>query len=121
LSSKLEDMFKRQTEFMELLEREGKLPPWPINLKTKQGQRMVKEIMNELHGELFEAAYTLKNKMHRLTDDQEFDRAHYVEELGDALAYFMEVCIMSGIDHEELYNEYCRKNQIVKERFADGY
>jgi len=121
LNYKLEGMFKRQVEFMELLEREGKLPPWPINLKTKQGQRMIKEIMHELHGELFEACYTLKNKMHRLTDDQEFDRAHYVEELGDALAYFMEVCIMSGISAEDIYKEYCRKNKIVKERFANGY
>jgi len=118
---KLKDIFERQEEFMKLLEIEGKLPPWPIELTTKQGQRMIKEIAHELHGELFEATYTLKNKMHRLTDDRNFDREHYREELGDVLAYFVEICIMSGIDASELYHEYCRKNAIVKERLRNGY
>lgn len=118
---RLFDMFERQEDFMKLLELNDKLPIWPINLTTKQGQRMIKEIMHEMHGELFEATYTLKNKMHRLTDDREFDRDHYIEELGDAFAYFMEVCIMSGITPYELYAEYCRKNKIVKERFENGY
>ena len=117
----LKDMFKRQVKFMTLLEDGGKLPAWPLDLTTKEGQRTIKEIMGELHGELFEATYLLKNKLHRLTDDRTFDRAEYVEELGDALAYFMEVCIMSGIDAKELYEEYCRKNAIVKERYYNGY
>ena len=120
-NDRLEDMFDRQKAFMSILEAHDKLPMWPIDLTTKQGQRMIKEVMHELHGELFEATYTLKNRMHRVTDDREFDREHYVEELGDAVAYFMEVCIMSGISSEELYKEYCRKNKIVKERFENGY
>jgi len=114
-------MFNRQEEFMELLETADKLPPWPVDLTTKQGQRMIKEIIGELQGELWEASYTLKNKMHRLTDDREFDKAHYKEELGDGLAYFIEVCIMSDISFEEIYEEYCRKNKEVKERFKNGY
>jgi len=115
------DMFSRQEEFMKLLEENDKLSPWPVDLTTKQGQRMVKEIAGECHGELWEATYTLKNKMHRLTDDRTFDRKHYVEELGDTLAYLMEICIMSGISPEEMYEEYCRKNEIVKEKTRNGY
>lgn len=118
---KLEEMFGRQEQFMKLLEEADKIPPWPIDLTTKQGQRMIKEIIHCLHGELFEATYLLKNKLHRLTDDKTFDRAAYLEELGDAFAYFMEVCIMSGIDEDELFEEYCRKNEIVKKRYFDGY
>jgi len=118
---KLEEMFKRQLEFMEMLESADKLPPWPVDLTTKSGQRMIKELAHELHSELWEATYTLKNKTHRLTNDTEFNRDHYVEELGDVLAYFMEVCIMSDISYDELYKEYCRKNEVVKKRFKDGY
>ena len=114
-------MWAKQEEFMDLLEENDILPPWPIDPTTKQSQRMLKEIAGEMHGELWEATYTLKNKAHRLTDDQSFDRAHYVEELGDVLAYFMELCIMSGISPDEMYDEYVRKNGIVKERFEDGY
>jgi uncharacterized protein YktA (UPF0223 family) len=59
--------------------------------------------------------------MHRLTDDREIDFDHYKEELGDAFAFFLEVCILSGIDADELFAEYKRKNQIVRERLEKGY
>ena len=48
---KLADIFDRQEEFMKLLEEMDRLPPWPIDLTTKQGQRMIKEIVGELQGE----------------------------------------------------------------------
>lgn len=117
----LEKLFELQEEFMELLEQEDRLPPWPVDLTTKQGQRMIKEIAHCAHEELWEATHTLKNKMHRLTDAKEFDRDHYLEEIGDFLAFGIEMCIMSGVTAKELYNEYVRKNKIVKERFRNGY
>lgn len=117
----IKNLFLLQEEFMQMLEERDKLPPWPVDLTTKNGQRMIKEITNELHGEIWEATHTLKNKAHRMTDDREFDFAHYLEELGDAFAYFMEVCIMSGITPEMLSKEYVRKNGVVKARLRDGY
>jgi len=117
----LVELFRRQEEFMKMLEERDLLPPWPVDLTTKNGQRMVKEITNELHGEIWEATHTLKNKGHRLTDDRSFDFDHYLEELGDAFAYFMETCIMSGITPEMLADEYARKNAIVKKRLKNGY
>ena len=47
--------------------------------------------------------------------------ARFREELGDALAYFIEICIFAGISPVELYEEYCRKNAIVQKRVKDGY
>jgi hypothetical protein len=47
--------------------------------------------------------------------------AHFREELGDALAYFIELIILAGISPDELYEEYCRKNFIVRKRLQDGY
>lgn len=115
------EMFERQERNMQLLEERDVLPPWPVDLTTKQGQRMIKEIVSDCHGELWEATYTLKNKLHKARDDRQFDREHYIEELGDALAYFMEICILSGITPQEMFNEFCRKNQIVRERFEGDY
>ena len=97
------------------------LPPWPIDITTKQGQRMIKEISADCHRELWEAEATLKNKLHRVTDERAFDREHFIEELGDTLAYFMEICILSGISPYELYEEYKRKNAEVKQKYVDGY
>ena len=118
---RLDDAFERQTKFMDLLRQNDRLPEFPVDITTKQGQRLIKECIFNLTEELFEASYTLKNRMHRLTDDREIDFDHYKEELGDAFAFFLEVCILSGIDADELFAEYKRKNQIVRERLEKGY
>lgn len=106
---------------MELLRLNDRVPEWPVDLTTKIGQRLVKETVFNLCEELHEATATLKNKMHRMTDDTKLDFVHYREELGDAFAFFIELCIFSGIDADELFDEYVRKNKIVKERLVKGY
>lgn len=118
---KLEDMFKRQVEFMEMLRQNDKLPEYPVDMTSKPGQRLIKETIFNLCEELFEASFTLKNRVHRLTDARLYDRDHYREELGDALAYFLEVCILSGFSPQEIYEEYCAKNATVRERLQKGY
>ncbi len=121
MTDKLEDVFERQEQFMQELRANDKLPEWPVDLTTKPGQRLAKETVFNLTDELHEATATLKNKMHRLTDDRSLDIDHYVEELGDAFAFFVELCIISGIDANELHREYCRKNKIVFDRLMNGY
>lgn len=118
---KLGEMFRRQEEFMQMLKEADKLPEWPIDISQKNGQRMIKEIIWNMVEEVAEASFILKNRQHRFTDHQDVDFAHFREELGDALAYFMEICIMSGISSDELFEEYCRKNALVKKRARDGY
>lgn len=94
---------------------------FPVDLTTKPGQRLIKETIFNMIEELAEASFTLKNRVHRVTDDKTLDFEHYREELGDALAYFLEVCILSGVGPKELHDEYCRKNKIVTERLKNGY
>lgn len=117
----LEESFERQRQFMDELVVNDRLPKYPVDITTKPGQRLIKETIFNLAEELFEASYTLKNRMHRLTDARDLDVDHYREEIGDAFAYFLEVCILSGITPDDLYKEYCRKNAIVTERLRKGY
>jgi hypothetical protein len=117
----LYDIFKRQEEFMDLLRKHDLMVEWPVDLTTKSGQRLIKETVFNLDGELHEAMMTLKNKMHRISDVKELDFRHYKEELGDALAFFVEVCVLSGISANDLYEEFCLKNAVVKKRLASGY
>lgn len=121
MSDKLEKAFTKQREFMDMLREHDRLPEFPVDLTTKPGQRIIRETILNLIEELMESSFCLRNKMHRLTEATELDFEHYREELGDAFAYFIEVCIMSNISAEDLYVEYSRKNLIVKKRLVDGY
>lgn len=120
-NDKLKSIFEKQTRFMEMLRENDMIPEWPLDLTTKPGQRLVRETMHAMQEEMFEAAHTLKNRTHRMTDVNVYDRDHYMEELGDTLAYFVEVCVLSGINADDLYEEYSRKNQIVTDRLNNGY
>ena len=118
---RLEEIFKRQVELMQSLKDGDKLPEWPIDLTSKYGQRLIKELIWALVEEMAEASFILKNRSHRFTDHTDVDFAHFKEELADALAYFIEICVFSGINPSELYEEYCRKNFVVKQRVEKGY
>lgn len=121
MADKLDKAFLRQKEFMDMLVEHDKFPEYPVDLTTKLGQRFVKEIAFNLIEELMEASFTLKNRQHKLSDDSEVDFEHFVEELGDAFAYFIELLIVCGITPEALYEEHVRKNSIVRDRLANGY
>ena len=118
---RLEDMFERQDRFMQLLAAHGRMPVYPVDLTTKAGQKTAKDVIFNIVEELMEASFVLKNKTHRLSDVRDFDVTHYREELGDAFAFFMELCILSGFTEEELFLEYRRKNAVVTKRLLDGY
>lgn len=118
---KLEQVFTKQAEFMEMLRQADRMPEWPLDLTTKPGQRLAKEVIFNLIEELMEASFTLKNRMHRITDARLVDMDHYREELGDAFAFFIEICILSGMTPHDLFEEYSKKNAVVKERLARGY
>ena len=121
MADRLDKAFTLQREFMDMLVENDKLPEYPVDLSTKPGQRLIKETVWNLVEELAEASFTLKNRMHKLSDDSDVDFAHYREELGDAFAYFIEICHLSGITAQDLYEEYSRKNAIVRRRLENGY
>ena len=118
---KLQDMFDRQKELMQLLILGDKLPEAPVDITSKSGQRLIKELIWAMVEEMAEASFILKNRSHRFTDHTDVDFSHFREELADALAYFIEICHYAGISGDELYEEYCRKNFTVKKRVQDGY
>jgi NTP pyrophosphatase (non-canonical NTP hydrolase) len=117
----LEVIFRKQAELMDQLIMADKLPEAPIDITSKHGQRQIKELIFATIEELAEASFILKNRSHRFTDHTDVDFAHFKEELADALAYFVEICIFSGIGPAELFTEYCAKNAIVKNRVKNGY
>lgn len=118
---RLKDIFHRQNELMDLLILGDKLPEAPVDITSKSGQRLIKELIFAMIEEMAEASFILKNRSHRFTDHTDVDFGHFKEELADALSYFVEICHYAGISADELYKEYCLKNTAVKKRVKDGY
>jgi predicted house-cleaning noncanonical NTP pyrophosphatase (MazG superfamily) len=119
---KLQEMWDQQESFMKLLQEKRNFPAFPVDPTSKFGQKFLKGITHECMHELFEANLLLKNsKDHRVTDVVEFDRDSYVEELADALHYFFEIAILSGVSLEELREVYVKKGEINIERIENGY
>lgn len=120
MADKLEKAFILQREFMDMLVEYDRLPEYPVDLTTKQGQRLIKEYVWNSVAELAEASQTLRNKNHVIKDVPELDFAHYLEELGDAFAFFMEICILSDIGPQQLYEQFQHKNQVVRQKLLDS-
>lgn len=119
---KLQQMWEQQEAFMKLLQTYRNFPTFPVDTTGKIGQKFLKGITHECMHELFEANLLLKNsKDHRATDVSDFNREDYVEELVDALHYFFEIAICSGVSMEELYEAYMKKGQININRIENGY
>jgi len=119
---RLEEMWAQQTEFMDLLREKRDFVAYPVDVTSKAGQKILKNITHECMHELFESNQILKNsKDHRATTVEEFDRDSYVEELCDALHYFFEIAILSGISLEELHAMYMAKGRTNVNRIMNGY
>lgn len=119
---KLQEMWEQQLDFMKLLQNKRNFPEFPVDVSSKSGQKFLKGITHECMHELFEANMMLKNsKDHRETEVSEFDRDSYVEELVDALHYFFEIAISSGISMNELHEAYMKKGKINVDRIKNGY
>jgi hypothetical protein len=122
MKDKLTEMWQQQQDFMLLLKEKRGFVDFPVDARTKSGQKILKNITHECMHELFEANLLLKNsKDHRATDLKEFDKDAYVEELCDALHYFFEIAILSGVTLDELYDMYMKKGRINVDRIEKGY
>ena len=62
----------------------------------------------------------LKNKPWKQTH-METDVEHYKEEIIDAFHFFVELCILSGIDEDDLFKIYLFKNEVNRFRQRSNY
>ena len=119
---RLTKVWNDQKAFMRLLVERRDFPQFPVDLRTKEGQRLVKTIAQDAMGELYEAVQHLKNaKLHRATDVSDFDRAAFIEELVDALKLLLEVAILAGISLEEFFEVYEKKTALNTARIEGSY
>ena len=120
---RLAKMFQLREEFMKAIrEKRGAYGEWPVDIGDKKSQQMLREITLKGVEEMFEALGELKNwKSHRVTEDRNVNRDAFLEEIVDAFNYFFAVLILAGVDADELFNAYLKKNAVIHDRLNNNY
>lgn len=123
----LAKIFDRQRELMEKYrDIESETLPHvvpafiPVDLNSYLGQDQVKQRLFWTIVEISEVIDCLKNKPWKQTMI-ETDINHFKEEMADALHFFVEACIIAGIDADELFSLYMRKSEVNKFRQRSKY
>jgi hypothetical protein len=83
-------------------------------------QWRIKDLSQRTIEELMEAMNCLKNKPWKQSEVLT-DRTHFYEEIADALHFFIELCITSGMDAEDLAMMYLKKAQVNEFRQRSNY
>ena len=119
-------VFERQAELMHtyhvIEDRNNLLQTYdvPVDLHDKMGQARLKDFAWRITEELGEAMNCLKNKPWKQTQ-MSTDVEHYQEEVADALHFFIELCILSGLGPDELFDMYMAKSKVNEFRQESQY
>ena len=120
----LASIFEKRESFMEIIKK--KFPDsynaWPLDISKKSSQIQLRETALKGVEEMFEALGHLKNwKPHRETDIPEINREEFLEEIVDAFNYFFSLMILMGVNVEEFYEAFNKKDDIIRRRIQKGY
>ena len=121
---KLEELFEKRETFMHLIQEKfpDSYSSWPVDISNKNSQVLLRETALKGVEEMFEALGHLKNwKSHRETDIPEIDREEFLEEIVDAFNYFFSLIILMGVDVDEFYEAFNKKDEIIRSRIKKGY
>lgn len=122
----LDQIFRKQMDLMETYHKieasNGCLitPDVPVDLHSHVGQQRLKDFAWRVTEELAEAMGCLKCRPWKVTP-MATDIQHYREEIADALHFFVELCILSGISPNDLFELYMKKNAVNQFRQGSGY
>lgn len=126
ITDMLEEIFKRQRELetkYDEIERANGFTihrGMGVDLDDPTSQWYIKDAAYRMIEELSEATNCLKNKpwktTHVLTDV-----THFYEELSDAFHFFIRLCLIVGLDAEDLYRLYFKKSEVNRFRQESNY
>ena len=126
MDCKLKKMFDLRKSFIQRMQKErpGSYPiPVPLtNLSDKKSQQVCRDLALRGVEEMFEALQHLKNwKPHKLTEEKEFNKEEFLEEIVDAFNYFMALLIVVDVDQAKLFEAYLKKDKKIRKRLDEGY
>jgi hypothetical protein len=90
------------------------------NIDHRFTQWRIKDLAYRTVEEIAEATNCLKSKPWKQSEVLT-DKTHYYEELADAFHFFVELCITSGMDAEDLALMYHKKHAVNQFRQRSNY
>lgn len=91
------------------------------NLHTKEGNAVIKEMLEATIQEIAEAVQTMKNWKAWKQTEMPTDANHWKEEMIDAWHFFMEALLLAGVTPDEMYDLYFRKKEVNDFRIESNY
>lgn len=115
-------MYEQQWKFMELLKEKRDFVDFPVDMYSKEGQQACRDAGLSGVEEWFEALKHLKNwKKHRATEVKDLDKGAFIEEMSDAMHYFLEVLILAGVSPDDFFQIFMNKGDTNIKRINEGY
>ncbi len=121
---RLQEMFDLRARFMSSLREQmpQAQPSWPVDISQKKSQQYCRDLALKGVEEVFEALQHFKNwKPHRQTEDVDFDREKFLEEMVDSFNYFFSLLLAAGFTAEDLHRAYVEKDNVIHARIKRGY
>lgn len=92
-----------------------------FNLHTSLGNEMIYKMITAAIQELAESIQVMKNWKDWKLSEIPTDVEHFKEEMVDALHFFIEALVFSGVTPEELYELYFKKHKVNQFRQKTNY
>lgn len=117
------EVWKNQLELMKLYKEAGRLNTWPLELKPKANQEIIRELFGFLEEEMMEASQEvdllyLAMGRNELTEAREIT-IKLNEEIADTLHFFIELFIFVGaepIDFDNIYKGLALEQYLNSEK-----
>lgn len=91
------------------------------NLHTKEGNYLIRDMLNSASQEIGEVIQTMKNWKSWKSTEMPTDVNHFKEEMIDVLHFLIEAMILSGFTPDEMYELYFKKNEVNHFRQESKY
>lgn len=117
---KLDALFAKQRQLQ--VEKMGGDPcnlDGPLPASTQKRIQFIKDMVMALEDELHEALAEVGWKP--WATSTHINRDAYVGEMVDALHFFLNLCLVVGVDADELFTKYLAKNAKNAQRQDEGY
>lgn len=96
------------------------VPEWPIDVNNRHDAQFFKDGVYRCIEELSEATNCMRNRPHTQTE-YVTDEEHFIEEMADALHYFLRLFVMLGLSPEDIVKVYFKKSSVNQFRRESNY